>query len=412
MFEIPPFRIDSRILPPPLHTSLVDSFAYNTLRVRIPRILRETIEINSFGSDIERALEGLYGEIVSGRIRELNEPTPDRNFWNTVSRDYIGRTWLDVPWYWAESFFYRRLLEATRYFENDIDPYSPKKAVEWGANAAPASADLILRDAPREMRERFRYMLYASLWANRSDLSYSVGTRFGNMGSAAEDLLVDDSERVWEFFSANRPARVAMIADNTGLELVLDLALIDLLLTENLAQRIDYHLKPQPFFVSDTMMRDIELGLRAMEQGEPGIRALATRIRTFLAEARLVLSTHWFYATCLFYFQLPDDLFAEIRTADFVILKGDANYRRLLGDARWGPTASFVKATEYFPAPLVSLRTLKAEIVVGLRQSQVEELEAVDSQWRVNGKRGLVQANWTAGKILTCNSGDLVGIQA
>ena len=114
-------------------------------------------------------------------------------------------------------------------------------------------------------------------------------------------------------------------------------------------------------------------------------------IRGYLADARLVLKTHWYYPTCLFYYQLPEDLFADLRSADLVILKGDANYRRLLGDARWNPTASFVQATAYFPAPFVSLRTLKAEVITGLPPRRAEQLDAVDPEWRVNGRRGVVQ---------------------
>ena len=75
------------------------------------------------------------------------------------------------------------------------------------------------------------------------------------------------------------------------------------------------------------------------------------------------------------------------------MVKGDANYRRLLGDAHWPPTTSFAQATGYFPAPLVALRTLKAEIIVGLRSGEAERLQTEDPAWLVNGKRGVVQAS-------------------
>jgi hypothetical protein len=68
-------------------------------------------------------------------------------------------------------------------------------------------------------------------------------------------------------------------------------------------------------------------------------------------------------------------------------------YRRLLGDAHWPPTTSFAQSTGYFPAPLVALRTLKAEIIVGLRSGEAERLQTEDPAWLVNGKRGVVQAS-------------------
>ncbi|MEJ2560230.1 MAG: hypothetical protein P8186_29250, partial [Anaerolineae bacterium] len=102
-FEIPSFQVDPHSLPPPLLTSEPGSFAYRTFKVRIPRIVEETIEMNSFPGEIRSALEDLRTELVNGVIRGLRETTPDKAFWDSVSRPYVGRTWLDVPWYWAEA---------------------------------------------------------------------------------------------------------------------------------------------------------------------------------------------------------------------------------------------------------------------------------------------------------------------
>jgi Damage-control phosphatase ARMT1-like domain len=53
--------------------------------------------------------------------------------------------------------------------------------------------------------------------------------------------------------------------------------------------------------------------------------------------------------------------------------KGDANYRRLLGDRDWDLTAPFDKVVGcYFPVPTCALRTLKAEIGCRMEASQVE----------------------------------------
>jgi uncharacterized protein with ATP-grasp and redox domains len=400
-FEIPSFQIDPDMLPPPLLTSEPDSFAYRTFKVRIPRIVEETIELNSFPSDIRDALEDLRLEITDGRIRGLREATPDRTFWDHVSRPYIGRTWLDVPWYWAEAFFYRRVLEATRYFQpgpwRTFDPYRTTKQTEWEPEAAPRAVDVTLQGLPTDGRARFETLLHASLWGNRTDLSYNVAAQVGPAGRLEDEranLLVDDEERVWEFLQTRPGCRLAIIADNAGTEHLMDLALADFLLSEGLAAQIVLHLKPQPFFVSDTMPDDVEVGLDALTQGDDAARALGERVRAYLADGRLQLYTHWSYATSLFYYQLPDDLHSELATTDLVISKGDVNYRRLLGDAHWPPTTPFDQATAYFPAPLVALRTFKSELVVGLRAGQAERLGAQDPEWLVNGQRGVIQARF------------------
>jgi hypothetical protein len=50
------------------------------------------------------------------------------------------------------------------------------------------------------------------------------------------------------------------------------------------------------------------------------------------------------------------------------------------------------EAVLYFPAPLVALRTMKSDAVAGLTTEQVAALDAQDAEWRVNGKRGVIQA--------------------
>lgn len=399
-FEMPSLEVDSRVLPPPLLTSEPDSFAYRTFKVRIPRIVEEVIELNSFSSDVCTALADLRREIVSGTIRGLREMTPDKAYWDSVSRPYIGRTWLDVPWYWAEAFFYRRVLEATYYFQPgawlNFDPYAAIKQTEWEPEAAPSSVNATLDELPPDLRGGFVRLLYASLWGNRTDLSYNVAAQVGQSRQLEDErpnLLVDDSARLWEYLRAEPRRRLALITDNAGTELLMDLALVDFVLSEGLAEQIVLHLKPQPFFVSDAMPVDVEAGLKALAPGGDAARALGERVRMHLEKGRLHLRTHWFYATSLFYFQLPEDLRAELAATDLVILKGDVNYRRLLGDAHWPSTIAFDRAIAYFPVPLVTLRTLKAELIVGLGAGQAERLREQDADWMVNGRRGVIQGN-------------------
>jgi hypothetical protein len=49
------------------------------------------------------------------------------------------------------------------------------------------------------------------------------------------------------------------------------------------------------------------------------------------------------------------------------------------------------KITSYFPAPFVTLRTLKGEILVDLADGQAEEIGREDPNWLINGKRGIIR---------------------
>jgi uncharacterized protein with ATP-grasp and redox domains len=396
--EIPLPQVDLETLPPPILTSEPDTFAHRTFAVRIPRIIEETIEMSPFPDDIRGALGELRMEILAGQIRGLREPAADKSFWDQASDPYLGRTWLDIPWYWGEAFMYRRILEATGYFHpgewGGVDPYAPTKDTEWAADAAPRSVNLVLAESPVEARDRFEALLHASLWGNRTDLSYNVAAQVGRSHRVEDErgnLLVDDTERVWKHLS-QEPCRLCIITDNAGTELLMDVALADFLLSAGLATQILLHLKPQPFFVSDAMPDDVHAGLEALKSGGGAAHELAERVQAHLESQRLVLHTHWHYATSLFYFQLPNDLRTTLSEMELVILKGDVNYRRLVGDVHWPPTTPFEAATAYFPAPLVALRTMKAELIVGLSPGHAERLHQQDSEWMVNGRRGLIQA--------------------
>lgn len=80
-------------------------------------------------------------------------------------------------------------------------------------------------------------------------------------------------------------------------------------------------------------------------------------------EGRLVPRTHEFFCAPLSFHELPEDLAVEFACASMTILKGDLNYRRLVGDRDRTPTASFADLTAYFPSPVTALRTLKSDVV-------------------------------------------------
>jgi hypothetical protein len=384
--------------PPPLHTSAIGSFAHDTLRVRVPEILRKTrAQLGALPPDVARRLDELDAELRRGTLRGLVEDAADRPAWDEAVRPHLGHGWLDLPWYFAEAFFYRRLLEATGYFGQGPlggrDPFAADKASEWEPAEAPARCAQMLAAAPAEPGPRLRALMLASLWGNRADLSYNVARHLGSYaGDASADLLVDHSPAVAELLLAHRCPRVTLIADNAGTELVMDLALVDHLLASCGVEELVMHVKDHPFFVSDTLVHDVDDGLRALGNVGGECAALAERVRAQRSAGRLIVASHPFYTSSLFYSALPADLRADLGRSSLVILKGDANYRRLCSDAPWPPETPFAEVVDGFPAPLVALRTCKAEVIVGLPPGMAEELSATDPAWKVNGRRGVIQA--------------------
>ncbi|KAG8883761.1 hypothetical protein FRB97_005935 [Tulasnella sp. 331] len=85
---------------------------------------------------------------------------------------------------------------------------------------------------------------------------------------------------------------------------------------------------------------------------------------------------------------------AGVSGSQLVIFKGDLNYRKLVGDLRWPMSTSFGTAIGALAGkiPVLSLRTSKADVVVGLPEGVGEAMDADESKrnWKVNGRYGLI----------------------
>jgi hypothetical protein len=124
---------------------------------------------------------------------------------------------------------------------------------------------------------------------------------------------------------------------------------------------------------------------------DAGVRLWAQRFKQWITTGRLVLSSHWFWTAPLAFWEMPEHLRQELANASLVVIKGDANYRRLLGDRQWPFTTPFPAIVCYFPTPLLALRTLKSEVVAGLSPTQIKTVTQDDPEWLINGHWGLIQ---------------------
>ncbi|MCF3965312.1 protein-glutamate O-methyltransferase family protein, partial [Streptomyces fuscigenes] len=119
--------------------------------------------------------------------------------------------------------------------------------------------------------------------------------------------------------------------------------------------------------------------------------AAGERLWAAVADGRLRIAAHPFFCAPLAFDAMPGDLRAELAAARLTILKGDLNYRRLVGDRLHPPTTPFAARTAYFPGPVAALRTLKSDVVTGLGAATVAALDATGEAWRVSGTHALVQ---------------------
>jgi hypothetical protein len=88
---------------------------------------------------------------------------------------------------------------------------------------------------------------------------------------------------------------------------------------------------------------------------------------------------------------MPARIYKEFSQSDVIISKGDANYRRLVGDRKWDHSFSFEKVVSYLPCSILALRIVKSEAGVGYPEKKMEEILRNDPNWMKNGKWGCIQ---------------------
>ena len=335
----------------PILSNVPGTLAWHVWHERHPALFAKLKDAHPFPPAIRTALDALLAETL----------TPP---------------WLDAPFLWAESYFYRRLLDAVGYFTPG--PWAGFDVFAFLKDADLASAPL--RDLPELSPAEH---LIASLWGNQADLGFQIDLAIG----PAAHLIADDTDDALSVLIG--AARVGLVADNAGKELLADLGLVDFLLSPaGGVGAVTLHLKPHPYYVSDATTTDLVTCLRALAGAGGRAAGIAERLHRAAAAGRFEVATHPFFCAPLPFHHAPPDLFGP---ADVLVFKGDLNYRRLVGDNRWPTSTPFAATLPPLPgAAVVALRTLKSDVLVGVDDAVVESL-AGEGDWRTNGRYGSVQ---------------------
>lgn len=379
--------------PAPIRTDETNPFARFSMATRVPKILDDLVEKNrAFSTRTVDRIHRLRDEIREGAVlRELDPGAPDVDDWSSAMLDRRGEGWLTTDWFFAETLVYRRVIEACRWWENGLDPFVEHKREEIENTDAWQRYERSLREAPSvrsDARARLSLQLLACLWGNRIDLSYPAAVAQGHTW-AEHDLLSDD--RAWAIERIiPTQGRFDLIADNTGTELLADLALVDSLLQLG-ASSVTVHVKVHPTFVSDATPADVLATIAAMHTRGDECQRLGNRLVAAFEESRLRLAPDLFWNGPRFGWELPPRIVRALSNSSLAVIKGDANYRRVIGDAVWPADAPLAPIAATWPCPIVLLRTLKSDAVLGLPKGLDASLDATNPGWRVEGKRGVIQ---------------------
>jgi Damage-control phosphatase ARMT1-like domain len=395
-------------LPAPLVGSEVGSFTEYTVTQRMPDIARRVIAENKFSDEINEALDKLASELSSGNIPPLVDDTgKDVVNWQKSLKPYNGKRWIDAPWFVVETYFYRFILATTKYFSSGqlqrIDPFALQKrqGLESTLDSTIALCSQLNKWLDTSQVDNLSYpeiltaLLYFALWGNRVDLSLwsafeADRSRF-DIESQQAHILVDDSSKIVKLLTDSKGKQIDFVLDNAGFELICDLCLVDFLLATDLASQIKLHVKPHPTFVSDAMIKDVHQTIEFLAgTNNWDATYFANRLQDYLNNGRLILTEHYFWTSPNAFWEIPEELKNDVSVASCLIVKGDANYRRLLGDLHWDYTSNIDEIISYLPIPVVPIRTLKSEVAAGLKQEVIEQVAKVDSSWLTNGQWGVI----------------------
>ncbi|EDW01269.1 damage-control phosphatase ARMT1 [Drosophila grimshawi] len=411
----------------PPHTQLAakykQSFAYYTFRVRLPSTLQTIADslakdkdelLATYGADADidqtaaAVLELRSNILKNGPLLPFNDKDSDADEWNLFLEKLPkeNRTYFAACWLYAECYMYRKLWAifiASRLAGHDYFRKQKQTAAQLSFDAMLAVAKGTRNN--ERIASTFQKLMKLNLWGNRCDLSITSGKQVKPTGDAFHqvdelnpNLLVDATGTIWELLDkSDGNGIVEFVFDNAGYELYTDLILAEYIIDKGLARKVRFNAKAIPWFISDVRAEDYHWTIQFLiGQSDPMLSELGKKFKRLTDEGKFELAPleHFWSGPYEFYrmAEVQPELYKRLSQAQLVILKGDLNYRKLLGDYSWHSTESLEICLRGFrPTNLCTLRTIKADLVCGLPQGKSEELFAKDKEWMLTGEYGTIE---------------------
>lgn len=448
-------------LPLPYYNDDKKSFAYPTVHKRWPLIITGAIEDVSKAIDEHKINSGepiiaqlkkvlldfkadaVVAEFTADEIK-LNKDLTHYNKSLAELNKVKKVTWLTGPWLYLECYLYQLMnnlfLESSDTFWHSFDVFQYLKTStfqqsEFGVLEVCKRYQVLstqLKDADEEaLLLLFNEFIDISLWGNATDLSLLAGNvtleDIKSVQGAAvrkkneENILVNDLKHAWAHLNSKKnQKRIDIVLDNSGFELFADLAFTLFVLDSNLISEVHLHCKEIPWFVSDTMKHDFQnlldqlidpkfyASAHAIAEDSGAIKQFQAKLKHYFDSGKLIIESDPFWTLDYNFWKIPqfEELYAKLLKSDLIIFKGDLNYRKLTGDLQWDKTTSFSTAIQDLATsklPILSLRTCKADVVVGLPKGLNEELiEKYKSQGNEVGEFWASSGKWA---VMSFSSG-------
>lgn len=397
-------------------------FAYYTATVRWPKTIQDVINnnkqhLNDYNIQLLQHLIQACDDSNNITLNNIYKPSvqcSEYDDWSNIYNTYKDNTLHEIPWLISETYLYHLILTATDYFNNQIDPFYTNKQNELNNNSTwqtIASAIELCKLNTIDMYKKLSYLLELTVYSNRIDLSYhtltqdnknridtNTDTLIDILNNEKNNIIINDTNDVIKYMKDknNKLSSIHIICDNSGNELLCDLVLVYYVLTNNIINNITMHVKQYPTFVSDATTNDVIHTIQTMcNHSNSTISQCGQLLQQYIDNNTLNIISHSFWNSYYCYDKLSDDLINILKQSDLTLIKGDLNYRRVVHDRLWPTDISIydnhITAAQKFPSNFLLLRTLKSDTIVNGHNNIRNELDKIDNEWRVNGKRGVIQ---------------------
>lgn len=414
-------------LPKPLSASVENSFAYHTIQSRFPEIVTRAIDTfhrlwKKFDPSGDEEAKSILHEISRMRYQLMTDKPLDAlecqtagdfEQWAFAMEEEKRRvspqelSWFTGSWLFVECYGYRKIADifmcSSKFAK--FDAFHAQKCESLTSNM-----DSIIKLIPFVQDKSIETLswLELSLWGNRCDLSLKPTTPsyndiFSDLIALRSKIVVNDFgavvTRIMDLKASEGKNSVTIdfVLDNAGFECFTDICLMSHL-TDLLGQQLDkirIHVKCYPWFVSDVMVKDFHWILdRFTSEGErcPQLKELGAKWKSYVQSNKwtLIASPYWtlpYDYDCMK--KIDPRLYSQLETSSLLLLKGDLNYRKLLGDLDWPHDTTFSTVLRNFkPTFLATLRTNKADLICNLDPSVESKLP---TDFMVTGEFAVVQ---------------------
>lgn len=179
---------------------------------------------------------------------------------------------------------------------------------------------------------------------------------------------------------------ITILSDNTGLELISDIIFCVFYLYLNRTSTINYIIKESPVFVSDITEYDMKYTIEWLSfHSNVYIQEVSKLLQDFIEKGRFRFIPQYTLGTCLSMWNIPTSLYSLFNESTLIISKGDANYRRFLNDSHWKYDTDCKEVLSYLPTPVVLLRTLKSNCLMGISEDLQKKARQLSQNWDING---------------------------